>query len=107
MNFFIIYLGEGMGGGCTNACLCVGTHSQPLLQNCLMDFDETWMNYSMSLTCFKAFWPGWIQGGGQNSWSIGVPFFKKCTSSSDRKATAINPMHSNDLEACGKKCCYF
>ena len=23
------------------------------------------------------------------------------------KATATNRMHSNDLEACGKKCCYF
>ena len=29
------------------------------------------------------------------------------TSSSDRKATATNQMHSNDLEAFGKKCCYF
>ena len=29
------------------------------------------------------------------------------TSSSDRKATTTNRMHSNDLEACGKKCCYF
>ena len=29
------------------------------------------------------------------------------SSSSDRKATATNRMHSNDLEACGKKCCYF
>ena len=29
------------------------------------------------------------------------------TSSSDRKATATNRMHSNDLEACGMKCCYF
>ena len=28
-------------------------------------------------------------------------------SSSDRKATATNQMDSNDLEACGKKCCYF
>ena len=25
----------------------------------------------------------------------------------DWKATATNRMHSNDLEACGKKCCYF
>ena len=25
----------------------------------------------------------------------------------DRKATATNQMDSNDLEACGKKCCYF
>ena len=28
-------------------------------------------------------------------------------SSSDRKVTATNRMHSNDLEACGKKCRYF
>ena len=37
-----IYLGEGRGGGCTNACICVGTQSQPLLQNCLTDVYETW-----------------------------------------------------------------
>ena len=29
------------------------------------------------------------------------------TSSLDRKATATNQMHSNDLEACGIKCCNF
>ena len=29
------------------------------------------------------------------------------TSSLDRKATATNRMHSSDLEACGKKYCYF
>ena len=29
-------------GGCTNACICVGTHSQPLLLNRLMDVYETW-----------------------------------------------------------------
>ena len=29
------------------------------------------------------------------------------TSSSDQKATATNQMDSNELEACGKKCCYF
>ena len=42
MNFLCIYLGEGRGGGCTNACKCMGTHSQPLLQNRLMDVYETW-----------------------------------------------------------------
>ena len=31
-----IYLGEGRWG-CTNACICIGTQSQPLLQNCLTD----------------------------------------------------------------------
>ena len=29
------------------------------------------------------------------------------TSSSDRKATATNRMHGNNLETCGKKCCNF
>ena len=36
MNFLCIYLDEGKvggGGGCTNACICIGAHSQPLLQN--------------------------------------------------------------------------
>ena len=42
MNFLCIYLGEKGGGGCTNACICMGTHSQPLLQNRLMDVYETW-----------------------------------------------------------------
>ena len=42
MNFLCIYLGEKGGGGCINACICMGTHSQPLLQNCLMDVYETW-----------------------------------------------------------------
>ena len=40
MNFLCIYLGEK--GGCTNACICMGTHSQSLLQNRLMDVYETW-----------------------------------------------------------------
>ena len=41
INFLCIYLGE-KGGGCTNACICMGTHSQALLQNRLMDVYETW-----------------------------------------------------------------
>ena len=28
--------------GCTNACICIETQSQPLLQNCLTDVYETW-----------------------------------------------------------------
>ena len=42
--FLCIYLDEGGGGGvgCTNACICIETHSQPLLQNRLMDLYETW-----------------------------------------------------------------
>ena len=41
MNFLCIYLGKERGGGCSNACVCMGTHSQPLLQNHLMDVYET------------------------------------------------------------------
>ena len=26
----------------TNACICMGTHSQPLLKNRLMDIYQTW-----------------------------------------------------------------
>ena len=41
MNFLCIYLGEKRGE-CTNACICMGIHSQPLLQNGLMDVCKTW-----------------------------------------------------------------
>ena len=44
---------------------------------------------------------GWIQGGAK----IGHGGPLQETSSSDRKATATNQMHSNELEACGKKSC--
>ena len=47
---------------------------------------------------------GRIQGGAKIC--HGGPLLQE-TSSSDQKATATNRMHSNDLEACGKKCCYF
>ena len=42
MNFLCIYLGEGRVGGCINACIFIGTHNQPFLQNHLMDVYETW-----------------------------------------------------------------
>ena len=48
--------------------------------------------------------PGADPGRGKNR-SRGSLLQK--TSSSDRKATATNQMDSNDLEAYGKKCCYF
>ena len=41
--------------------------------------------------------PNYVTGG---------PLLQR-TSSSDWKATATNQMHSSDLEAFGKKCCYF
>ena len=47
---------------------------------------------------------GRIQGGAKIG--HGGPFLQE-SSSPDRKATATNQMHSSDLEACGKKCCYF
>ena len=42
MNLLCIYLGEKWGGGYTNAGICMGTHSQPLLQNRSVDVYETW-----------------------------------------------------------------
>ena len=47
---------------------------------------------------------GRIQGGAKIG--HGGPLLQE-TFSSDQKATATNRMHSNDLEACGKKRCYF
>ena len=43
--FYVFILGEKRGG-CTNACICMGTHSQPLLQNRLMYVYETWLGWS-------------------------------------------------------------
>ena len=34
-------------------------------------------------------------------------YFKRTSESSVKKSTATNQMHSSDLEAFGKKCCYF
>ena len=66
------------------------------------------MKCSWPGTCVKMFWPYLPRGGSRarqnRSW--GVPFFKK-TSSSDRKATATNRIHSNDLERCVMNCCCF
>ena len=46
MNFYIfILVKEGAGGGGEVALMhvyCMGTHSQPLLQNHLIDVYETW-----------------------------------------------------------------
>ena len=47
---------------------------------------------------------GWIQGRAKIG--HGGPLLQR-TSSSDWKATATSRMHSNYLEAFGKKCCYF
>ena len=49
--------------------------------------------------------PGADPGQDKNR-SQGIPFFKKLLLQTG-KATATNQMHSNDLEACGMKCCCF
>ena len=49
---------------------------------------------------------GWIQGRAKIGHGGGSPSPKKFFFS-DWKATARNRMHSNYLEAFGKKCCYF
>ena len=55
--------------------------------------------------CFSArFAKGRIQGGTKIG--HGGSLLQR-TSSSDWKATATNRMHSSDIEALGKKCCYF
>ena len=47
---------------------------------------------------------GWIQGGAKIGPGGGSLLQR---TSSDPKATATNRMHSSDLEALGKKYCYF
>ena len=44
MNFneFSMYLFRRKRGDANNACICMGTHRQPLLQYRLMDVYETW-----------------------------------------------------------------
>ena len=99
MNFLCIYLGEGKGG-CIDACKCMGTCFRLLLRNCVMDFDETWYGCSTHGLLKVLLFFGQIRPGHKG------PLLQE-TSSSDWKATATNRMHSNDLEACGKKHFYF
>ena len=80
---FFIYLFRWRkeGGGCTNACICIGTHSQPLLQNHLMDFDETCYGWSAQGPLHVSRHFGQIRQGadpGRGQYrSRGFPFFKK------------------------------
>ena len=66
------------------------------------------MKCSWSLTIVVVFRPDPSRGGSRagQKYVTGGPFLQQ-TSPSDWKTTAINRMHSNDLEACGMKCCYF
>ena len=73
-----------------------------------MDFDETWYAWSTHgplqvLLFFSQIRP--LGDPGRAKIGHGGPLLQE-TSSSDQNATATNPMNSNDLQACGKKCCY-
>ena len=84
-------------------------HFQLLRQNRLMDFDETWYGWSTQGPLKVLLFFGQIRPGvdpGRAKLGHGDPLLQR-TSSSDRMATATNQMHSSELEAFGKKCCYF
>ena len=83
MNFneFSMYLFRRKRGGALNAGICMGTHSQPLLQYRLMDVYETCKGWSTHgplqvLLFFSQIPPGADPGRGQKR-SRGVPFFNK------------------------------
>ena len=65
------------------------------------------MKYSWSLTSVIVFWPDPPRGGSRagQKYVTGGTLLQE--TSSDRKATATNQMHSNDQQSWGKKCCYF
>ena len=71
------------------------------------------MKYSRSLYglstpyIFKGIFTRSVNGRMQGGAKIGKgDFLLQNTSFSDRKATATNRIHSNDLEACGKTCLF-
>ena len=67
-----------------------------------------WMKYSRFLTSVVVFRPDPPRGGsraGPKCVSEGT--LHQRTSSSVQKATATNQIHSSDLEAFGKNCCFF
>ena len=102
---FFIYLDEGRGWGVLMHVYVlehiVSLATEPI-DGCLRNL--VGMKYSLVIRLFGKPLPGVDPGWGKNR-SRGSPSLQ-CTSS-DRKATATNRMHSNDLEACGKKCLYF
>ena len=81
-NELFMYLFRQRKRGCSNACVCMGTYSQPLLQNHLMDVYETWYGWSShdpahALRCFGHIRPGAGPGWGKNrSKGLGVPSSK-------------------------------
>ena len=108
MIFLCIYLGEGKGDALMH--VYVWEHIVNLSYRTdwwkfsKIGMDEVLM-VSYKCCCFSARPIQWrIQSGAK----IGHrgPLLHQ-TSSSDQTATATNRMHSNDLEACWMKCCYF
>ena len=85
------------------------SHFQLILQNRLMDFDETWWEWSTHGPLQVLLFFGQIPPSadpGRAKIGHGGPLLQE-TSPSDQNVTATNRMHSSDQEACGKKCCYF
>ena len=73
-----------------------------------MDFDETWYDEVLKVSYMCCCFSARSALGRIQDWAKlghGCPYLKRTFS--DWKATATNQMHSSDLEAFGKKCCYF
>ena len=113
MNFneFFMYLFRRKRGGGALMHVYVWEHIVSLYYSTAwwmftkLDRDEVIM-VPYKCCCFSARSPqGRIQGGAEIGHGGGPLLQETC--SSDQKATATNRIHSNDLEACGKKCCYF
>ena len=64
------------------------------------------MKYSWSLTSVVAFGQIRLVADPEHGQNRSLESPSSTNSSSDRKATATNGMHSSDLEVCGMKCCY-
>ena len=98
-NFLCIYLGEG--GGCTNACICLGSQLSEPLNGCIWNLEA--MKCSWHHKCIKVSWPYSPMGGsraGQNrSWgstsSLNFLFWPESYSIKLNVSS-----YSNDLEAC-------
>ena len=103
-------LGEGKGGALMHVYMYVWEHIVSLSYRIAwwiftkLGRDEVLM-VLYKCCCFSArSVQGRIQGGAKIGY--GGPLLQR-TYSSDRKATATNQMHSDDLQACGMKWGYF